>query len=183
MNALRRSYREILKYPSAIIGLVIILALMGVAAYALITIPYEEAVRLWRSGDDVWYANPQYAPPAWTNYFTPKKLPASFALNTADAEEEEAVTKEVILGDQNTSRTNITYTFDYDYDEFPQEISLFFRTTYDVKQPFVSVLLITPDGREVRVGDFGVNRRQTYRLSQDAKLQRRLGGRGRRSWE
>jgi peptide/nickel transport system permease protein len=150
--------------------------LISVAIYALVTIPYEEAIRLWRSGDDVWYANPQYAPPAWTNYFASKKLPVSFTLRTEDAGENEAVTKEIIVGDENTSRTNITYTFDFEYDELPQEISLFFRTTYDAKQPFVSILWITPDGREVRVADFGVDRRVTYRLSQDAKLQRRLQG-------
>jgi peptide/nickel transport system permease protein len=176
MNAIKRGFREILKYPSAIAGSVIILLLIGVAVYALVTIPYEEAIRLWRGGDDVWYANPQYAAPAWTNYFSQKKLPASFGLNSADAGENGAVTKEVIVGDQDTSRTNIVYTFDYNYDDFPQEITLFFRTTYATKQPFVSVLWITPDGREVRVGDFGVNRKDTYRLSQDAKLQRRLGG-------
>jgi peptide/nickel transport system permease protein len=176
MNALRKNLREIFKYPSAIVGSVIILLLISVAIYALVTIPYEEAIRLWRSGDDVWYANPQYAPPAWTNYFASKKLPVSFTLRTEDAGENEAVTKEIIVGDENTSRTNITYTFDFEYDELPQEISLFFRTTYDAKQPFVSILWITPDGREVRVADFGVDRRVTYRLSQDAKLQRRLQG-------
>jgi peptide/nickel transport system permease protein len=176
MNALRKNLREIFKYPSAIVGSVIILMLISVAIYALVTIPYEEAIRLWRSGDDVWYANPQYAPPAWTNYFASKKLPVSFTLRTEDAGENEAVTKEIIVGDENTSRTNITYTFDFEYDELPQEISLFFRTTYDAKQPFVSILWITPDGREVRVADFGVDRRVTYRLSQDAKLQRRLQG-------
>lgn len=176
MNALRRSFREILKYPSAVAGLTIILLLIGVAVYALVAIPYHEAIALWRGGDDVWYANPQYAAPAWMNYFTQEKLPASFSLNTVDAGEEAAVTKDVVLGDQNTSRTNIIYTFDYDYDDFPQEISLFFRTTYNAKQPFVSILWITPDGRELRVGDFGVTRKDTYRLSQDTKLERRLGG-------
>lgn len=176
MNALRKSFREILKYPSAIAGGMIILLLLGVAAYALVTIPYQEAVRLWRGGDDVWYANPQYAAPIWSNFFSQKKLPVSFALNTVDADEDEGVTKDVELGADNTSRTNVTYTFDYNYDDFPQEISLFLRTTYDTRQPFVSILWITPDGREIRVGDFGVARRHTYRLSQDTKLQRRLGG-------
>ncbi len=175
MNAMRRSFQEILKYPSAVAGGLIILVLLLVAAYALITIPYDEAIRLWRGGDDVWYANPQNAPPAWTNYFTPRKLPASFALNSVDADENEAVVKELEPG-ADSSRTQIIYTFDYTFDEFPQEITLFFNTTYAAKQSFVSILWITPDGREVRVGDFGVNRRQTYRLSQDSKLQRRLGG-------
>ncbi|HLA97868.1 MAG TPA: ABC transporter permease [Anaerolineales bacterium] len=176
MKALKKYVREILQYPSAVVGSIMILLLVAVSVYALVTIPYEKALQLWRGGEDVWYSNPQYAPPAWMNYFTSKDLPVSFTLNSRNAGENQSVTKEVVLGEQNTSRTFITYTFDFNYDEFPQEVALLFDTTYEVKQPFVSVLLATPDGREVRIGDFGVSKSMTYRLSQDTKLQRRLGG-------
>jgi peptide/nickel transport system permease protein len=176
MNALKKSFQEILQYPSAIAGLVIILLLVSLSVYALVTIPYQEAIRLWRGGDDIWYANPQYAPPAWVNVFSREKLPVSFSLSTADAEKNDAVTKEVELRDQDTSKTLITFTFDYEADDFPQEISLFFDTTFEAKQPFVSILWVTPDGREIRVADFGVDKSQTYRLSQDEKLKRRVGG-------
>ena len=176
MNALRRNLREILRYPSAIAGTVIILLLIAVSVYALVAIPYQEVLRLWRGGEDVWYTNPQYAPPVWMNYFTRKKLPVSFAMSTAEVNEDEAVMKIVEVGAQNTSKTYITYTFDFNYDDFPQEMSLYFTTTYEAKQPFVSVLWITPDGREIRIGDFGVSKKMTYRMSQDEKLKRRLGG-------
>src|SRR5690606_4547048 len=109
------------------------------------------------------------------NFFSSKKLPISFTLNSLDLEEE-AVTKATEVGAQNTSKTYITYTFDYSYDDFPQEMSLYFTSAYDTKQPFVSILWITPDGREIRVGDFSVSKRLTYRISQDEKLKRRLGG-------
>lgn len=176
MNALKRSFKEILRYPSAIAGLAIILTLISISVYALITIPYQEAIRLWRGGDDIWYANPQYAPPAWVNLFSSEKRPVSFSLNSLEAEENDAVTKEVEIRDENTSKTYISFTFDYEYDDFPQEISLFFDTTFEIKQPFVSILWVTPDGREIRVADFGVDKTQTYRLSQDEKLSRRVGG-------
>jgi len=177
VNALKKSFREILQYPSAVAGLVIILLLLGVSVYALVTIPYQEAIRLWRGGEDVWYANPQYAPPAWVNMFSRVKKPISFTLNTLDAVADDAVTKDVELVEQNTSKTLITFTFDFEYDDFPQEISVFFDTTFEAKQPFASILWITPDGREIRVADFGVDRDQTFRLSQDDKLKRRLDGR------
>lgn len=176
MNALKKYFRELTQYPSALIGTVMILLLVSVSVYALVTIPYQEALRLWRGGEDIWYANPQYAPPAWMNFFTNKDLPVSFQLDSQQADDDGVVTKQVEVGEQDTSRTIITYTFDFTYDEFPQEISIFFETTYETKQPFVSVLLITPDGRELRVGDLGVSKVMTYRLSQDEKLQRRLGG-------
>ncbi|HSG42017.1 MAG TPA: ABC transporter permease subunit, partial [Anaerolineales bacterium] len=174
MIAFKRNLKEILQYPSAIAGLIIIFILIGVAVYALVTIPYQEAIRLWRGGEDIWYTNPQYAPPAWINYFRRDKLPVSFSMSSLDLENA-AVTKESEVIDETTSTTYITYTFDFNYDDFPQEMSLYFDAAYEAKQPFASVYLITPDERKLRVGDFGVSRDATYRISQDEKLKRRLG--------
>lgn len=174
MSAFKRNLQEILKYPSAVAGSLIIILLVVVAITVLVTIPYSEAIRLWRGGEEVWYANPQYAPPAWINYFRKEKLPVSFSLDSLEADGEKIVTTFEDV-DGTTSRTNITYTFDFQSDIVPQEISLYFDAVYEAKQPFVSITWITPDGREVRVGDFGVSQRMTYRLSQDAKLKRRLG--------
>ncbi|NTW11791.1 MAG: ABC transporter permease [Anaerolineales bacterium] len=175
MSALKRNFQELLKYPSAIAGFAIILLLVIVAIVVLIKIPYNEAIRLWRGGEEVWYANPQYAPPAWVNHFRQEKLPVSFSIKSTEVEDE-AVVVEVEQVDENTSRTNITYTFDFQADVPPQEMSLYLTSTYEAKQPFVSIYWITPDGREIRVSDFGVDKRMTYRISQDEKLKRRLGG-------
>lgn len=175
MSSFKRNLQEILKYPSAIAGSLIILALVIVAGIVITTIPYSEAIRLWRGGEDVWYANPQYAPPAWINYFRSEKLPVSFALDSFESDGEQVVTTFEDV-DGTTSRTNITYTFDFQADVVPQEISLYFDATYESKQPFASIMWVTPDGREIRIGDFGVDKQRTYRLSQDEKLKRRLGG-------
>ncbi|GAB4497833.1 MAG: ABC transporter permease [Anaerolineales bacterium] len=174
MSAFKRNLQEILKYPSAVAGSLIIILLVVVAIIVLTTIPYSEAIRLWRGGEDVWYANPQYAPPAWINFFRKEKLPVSFSMDSLEADGEKIVTTFEDV-DGTTSRTNITYTFDFESDIVPQEISLYFDAVYEAKQPFVSITWITPDGRELRIGDFGVSKRMTYRLSQDAKLKRRLG--------
>ncbi len=92
MNTLKNSFRDLLRYPSAILGLVIISFLLAVSVYALITIPYNEAVRLWRGGEDVWYQNPKYAAPAWFNFFSSKKEPVSFSVDTADGSMSKTVT-------------------------------------------------------------------------------------------
>lgn len=174
MNSFKKNLQEILKYPSAIAGSLIIFLLVAVAVVVLVTIPYSEAIRLWRGGEEVWYANPQFAPPAWTNYFRREKLPVSFSLNTLEADGEKIiVTSENV---ETTSKTHITYTFDFQADVVPQEISIYFDATYESKQPFASLTWLTPDGREIRVGDFGIDKQMTYRLSQDEKLKRRLGG-------
>ncbi len=169
-NLLVSSFRELRHYPSAIFGLLVILMLVSVAAYALITIPYKTAITLWRGGEAVWYQNPKFAPPAWFNFFSSKKLPVSFAVSSADG----GMTKTVIAKSAEISNEDITYSFDYNYDEAPQEIILYFTSQFAVKKPFASVTLVTPDGREIRIFDSAIAQAQAFRFSQDEKLQRKL---------
>lgn len=172
MKKLKNFFRDIAHYPSAIAGSIIIFLLIVLAAYALIKIPYAEAVRLWRGGEDVWYQNPKFAPPIWYNWFTEKKQPVSFAVKSGD--EKGMMTKTVTVGEQNTSSIEFTYSFDYNYDGYPQDLMIYFTSTYAEKPPFVSVYLITPDERKIRIDDFGINAKQTFRFSQDEKLLKRL---------
>ena len=172
MQTLRNSFREILRYPSAIVGLIIIGLLVMTAVYAVIKIPYNKAIDLWRGGEAVWYQNPKFAPPSWFNFFASKKLPVSFAVGTADG----TMKKTVTPGAQGTGTVDINYAFDFQYDDYPQEILIYFKTTYAQKQPFVSIAWLTPDGRKIRVDDFGVLQTQTLRFSQDQRLIQRLHG-------
>ncbi len=171
METLRDYWHQLRRYPSAIGGLLVVLLLVIVAVYTVIAIPYNEAIRLWRGGEEIWYQNPRFAPPAWMNFFSSKKLPVSFDANTATG----AMTKHVTPGEENTSTTDIHYTFDFSYDGYPQEMLLYFTTKYQEKQPFVAITWITPDGRNIKVGNFGLGQKLTYRFSQDSKLQARLG--------
>jgi peptide/nickel transport system permease protein len=172
LNTLKHSFREMVRYPSAIVGLVIILLLIITAGYAMIHIPYSEAIRLWRGGEDVWYQNPKYAPPAWFNFFTSKKQPVSFSANTADG----TLQKTVTPGAQGTGTVDMSYTFDFEYDAYPQELYLYFTTQYVEKQPFVSIVWLTPDDRKIRIDDLGLSLNQTVPFSQDKRLQQRLKG-------
>lgn len=172
MNKFKQTLRDIGHYPTAVAGVIVIFLLIVLAAYAMIKIPYSEAIRLWRGGEEVWYQNPKTAPPAWFNYFSARKEPVSFAVKSGDTAG--SLLKKVTPGAQNTSSIDFTYNFDFQYDDFPQEMLLYFTTTYKSKQPFVSVYLITPDQRKIRISDFGVNQKQTFRFSQDEKLQKRL---------
>ena len=87
MNAVKRSIKELFQYPSAVAGLVIIIILVGIAIYALVAIPYQEAVTLWRAGVGVWDENPRYAAPAWTNLFRANDLPESVVYDTREQTE------------------------------------------------------------------------------------------------
>jgi peptide/nickel transport system permease protein len=171
MNMLKKSIREMKRYPSAIVGLAVVFLLIAVAAYAMISIPYAEAIRLWRGGEAIWYHNPKNAPPAWFNLFSKKKAPETVYFNSADGTADKVVT----VKEDGTSDITITYTFDFTADTFPQELFLYYNNKYDQKQPFVSLKWQTPDGREIKIGDFGVDKKQTYRFSQDQKLITKMG--------
>lgn len=170
MKRLAQSMREITRYPSAIGGTLIILLLIGVSLYTIITIPYEEAIRLWRGGQEVWYHNPPTAQPTWVNFFRREKLPETFQVKSEGENKQ--------IRDTETGREIlITLPFEYTADSFPQELMLYFKARFTEKQPYASVTLTTPDGREVRIADFSVDRSQTFIFSQDSRLTRRLGGR------
>jgi peptide/nickel transport system permease protein len=172
MNNLKKIFQDLRRYPSAVTGAVVILILIGVAIYAMIAIPYQRAIVLWRGGEDVWYQNPKNVPPTWMNFFTKKKQPVSFVINAQKGQ----MTREVKPHSDGSSSINLTYTFDYQYDAFPQDILLYFDAKFDKKEPFASLVWMTPDGRKINVTSFGVPNHFTYRLSQDAVLQTKLHG-------
>jgi peptide/nickel transport system permease protein len=172
MNNLKRNLQEIARYPSAIVGGVVVLALIGVAIYAMIAIPYHKAIDLWRGGEDVWYQNPKTVPPEWFNLFTKKKEPISFVINDKKGN----LTRTVKTHSDSSSTITLTYSFDYQYDDFPQDMALYFKTQFLKKQPFASLTWLTPDGRKISLANFGVPSDYTYRISQDSVLQTKLNG-------
>jgi peptide/nickel transport system permease protein len=171
MAGIQKSLKELLNYPSAVVGLVLTLLMIILATYALIDIPYSEAVRLWRGGEGVWYKSPRTAQPVWTNWFSDTKQPASFSMKIANGSRVDSVSssgfKDIL----------ITYTFDYEADGFPSEMAIYFASEFTEKEPFVSVTWITPDGRELPVVDMSLSTTETYFLDQDTRLTRKLGRR------
>jgi peptide/nickel transport system permease protein len=170
MNSLKASFQKLLYYPSALVGLLVVLMLVFTAIYAMVKIPYQEAIRLWRGGEEVWYQNPKFAPPTWFNLFTSKKYSESFAVRTSDGSME----KTVVQDTPEISTITISYPFDFVYDFYPQEMILYISSRYREKQPFLSVEWLTPDGRTVRVASMTITGRETYRFSQDNRLRTRL---------
>jgi len=170
MNALKNFTRQLLYYPSAVIGTLVVFLLVVLAVYAMIKIPYNEAIRLWRGGEDVWYRNPKFAAPAWINYFSREKYAESFAVSTSDG----GIESEVTPGAEGTATLLANYTFDFAYDTYPQDMILYITSSYAEKQPFLSIEWMTPDGRTIRVANMAVIQNQAYRFSQDEKLKLRL---------
>jgi len=172
MKAISRSFRQLLQYPSAIAGVLLILVLVGLSVYTLITIPYSEAVRLWRGGEEVWGETPRTAQPVWTNWFTKDKKPETFVINSAI--DEHGIEKVVTEVGKDMWDIGMVYEFDYPFDGFPQEMIVFFTARYAAKNPFVSMTWETPDGRQFRMSDTELAPANSYRFDQDNRLARRL---------
>ena len=158
MQNLKKNLRELLKYPSAVIGIVLIVLLVAISVGTLIYIPRDEAVRLWRGGDQVWGQNPRTAPPVWTNWFRSEKLPETIVRDL----DTEGTTVERTPRDVGENLVAV-YTFEYTADDYPQDILLKFTSDYTNRNPFVSVYWITPDGREIRMTEQGIGYNTTYR--------------------
>ena len=170
MSTLKRFTQQIREYPSAVLGLVIIGCLVFLSIVVPLRIPYSEAVRLWRGGDDIWAEYPRNAWPLWYNWLVEGSLPETIRFSTAEGDGNPVV--EQLSAD--TTEVRYTFEFDYPYDEFPPEVNIFARATFAEKQPFVEMLWRTPDGREIRAGEFSPSENTSFRFSQDDRLQRRL---------
>lgn len=171
MGFLKSFFREVKYYPSAIVGVLVIVALLILSLYAVIKIPYSEAIELWRGTGETWYHNPKTAPPAWINYFRSRKLPTTIVLDSRkggpDIERSE---KPLGKGKQ----IDLTFTFDYQADDFPSDLVMYFYVTGNGKQPFATGEWTTPDGRTVRLGNFAVSHKYSFRFTQEKDLSRRL---------
>ncbi|MFL7867547.1 MAG: ABC transporter permease [Anaerolineales bacterium] len=170
MNYLRRFTQQIKDYPSAVVGLIIIGLLVAASIIVPLRIPYSEAVRLWRGGDDIWADYPRNAWPKWRNWFVEGKLPETIRFSTAEGDGNPVIEQL----SEGTKEVKYNFEFDFPFDEFPPEINIFANAIYNEKQPFVEMVWITPDGREIRAGEFSPSASSSFRFSQDSRLQRRL---------
>ena len=176
-RSLRMTLSEIRSYPSAIIGLIIIVLLVLVSIFTVIKIPQEEVVRIWSvhtttGNNQYWGKYPRNAAPAWTNTFRRVKLPETIQMNTADGQVEKSYQD---IG-ENMTEVEFSYEFDYTYDDFPDEISLFFESQFKEKLPHITLTWSTPDEREIQLDSFSLESSTVYRLTQNEKLNRKLGG-------
>jgi peptide/nickel transport system permease protein len=170
MKSFRNFFRELAKYPTAIFGSIVVLALVVSAIIVIIKIPYAEAIRIWRGGEAYVYKNPRNVPPIWYNWFRKEKLVESFDMIEGD----DGVTLVEEVTEGGTQIKTFTFEFDYQYTSFPQDMLLYFTSEYQEKQPFVSIKLFTPDEREIKLANFAIGKTHTYAFLQDQKLQKKL---------
>lgn len=176
MTALKSLMAQLGRYPSAVVGLAMIIGLLGLSIYTVIAIPYDEAIRLWRGGEAVWSDSPKNAWPTWYNWFKREKLPETIVIDSRGGGAGVTRTEERTEGSSTSRTLSLTYDVDFVADAFPREMIIFFESTYDAKRPYIEMSWATPDGRTIRVGDITPTRKDSFRFAQDKGLTRRLGG-------
>jgi peptide/nickel transport system permease protein len=190
LGSLKDLLSELANYPSAVFGLAIIVALICASIATVVLIPYDEAIALWRGEDNVWYQNPKKAPPEWINLFRREDLPKTLVMDSRDAVPAPlgssslagvsggagVAGKSVTVVSEGMTEIVLSFPFDYPYDGFPQDLGLYLEAQYDKKKPQLSLTLLTPDGREFGLGTYSMQSTQTYYISQDKALQRKLDG-------
>ena len=166
MNRWREGLRQLRKYPSAVAGVAIILFLVGVSIYAVVAIPYNQALDMWRGGD-VWQQHPVNAGPAWVDTITGGNQPRTHIVR---ADEDEIVEEQL----PGARRISIPLTFEHDADDFPSELNVFVSADVAASGAFVRLSWRTPDDRELSLGGRRISGDQRISLSQDLDLERRL---------
>jgi len=54
--------------------------------------------------------------------------------------------------------------------------AIYFTSKFQSSAPFVGVVMVTPDGRQIRLSNFALKDQIAYRVSQDTKLISQLNG-------
>ena len=170
IRLLKRSWSTLRNYPSIYVSLAIIVGLLAVSIYAVVAIPYSDAVRLWRGAESVWSDTPRYAMPAWTNVFRSTKLLETFAIPSSD--------ENTALKDVTASSTVLETRFSFEYTSqvFPQEMNVFFNAQYESKKPFILLTWHTPDGREIPLFRSSILSDDRFSISQDSSLRQLFDG-------
>ncbi len=172
-RAVQPVLKEILRYPSALVGLIIILLLVIGSTVALVAFPYNQLGDAWSAsalGGRV--AMPRLAQPAWSNWFSRSQLPPTLRFSSLRTVSPQ-VTK------TNTPTANgrfftLTYTIDFPYNEFPQDVYIYFDPQYTAKAPFASLTWTTPDGRKINLGGQTALGGSRYSAAQDLPTRRLL---------
>jgi peptide/nickel transport system permease protein len=169
-NSIRPVLRELKHYPSAIFGMAIILLLVIGSIIAVTAFPYAKLGSLWYTKMLTGKSYvPKLAEPVWVNWFRKDPLPETIILGSSKG----TAVKTIQPVDANgIGIITITYVIDYPYKYYPQDLILYTTSQFIQKSPFISLTWITPDGREIRFGNFSPvsGSSVAYPLSYDSTL-------------
>ncbi len=144
-ESIRPAWVELKRSPSAMIGLVLVILLVASSVFVVFALPYQEYGRNWYlEAMPKVVTVPRLAMPIWVNWFRKANYPSTILLDSAAGQAEKTAQTDA----NGFTYTTLTYAFEYPYNDFPQDILIYFQIPDLVKRPFVTFTWITPDGRE-----------------------------------
>ncbi len=149
---------ELLTYKSGVLGIILLGFLVALSIYTVVTIPVDKAIMMWRSGESMWIDNPRVAPPEWIQIFVGKNLPKTMIFDSRKIGLNVAKSSVPVAG-TNMKKVRIEFTFDYQYDDFPSELNMFFTSNFTRQQgaPIVRIAWVKPSGERIDLGEFTVS--------------------------
>nr|BAJ46700.1 peptide/nickel transport system permease protein [Candidatus Caldarchaeum subterraneum] len=167
-SVIAEGLKSVASYKSALIGAAIILMLVGISVYTVVAIPYDEAVRLWRAGEQTWIEAPRNAYPTWYSYLLQKRLPETIIKDSSKPEL--GVNKVIVPAGETIKVLRIEMSFTFDYDDIPSEINIFYTVRYNKSAPQITMTWLKPDGTEIELRKFNPGSDGAYYLSVDSSL-------------
>jgi peptide/nickel transport system permease protein len=167
-SRIRENLRALTSYKSAVIGLTVIMVLVAISIYTVITIPYEEAVRLWRAGEQHWLDAPRNAFPSWYSFILQKRLPETIIKDTTKPSP--GVYKVIVPAGEVVRILRIDIDFRFDYDDFPSEINIFYSVRFNRSAPQITMTWTKPDGTTIQLRKFTPTSDGAYYVSVDRAL-------------
>jgi peptide/nickel transport system permease protein len=144
--------------------------LVCLSIYAIIAVPYSEAIRLWRGGPGVWSDNPRNASPLWTDWFSQGALSRTII---ADSRSVGTRTSEPL--EDGKVRLTLSLPFEFPYDTFPSEVNLFCEAGANGARVSYSVSWVQPDGTVIPVSrNLTMTSSDVYYITQDSRLLMRM---------
>ncbi len=171
MRNLRTGLKELRHYPSAIVGLAFIATLVALALYAVIALPLDDAIRLWRAGEGIWEDTPRNASPVLLNWWPGNNHAETIVVRCSD----EAATRSMERLSDDFAIIDISLPLEFTYDGFPDDVRVFLEADYEERRPHAALAWKTPDGREIELEERTLGERATYVVSGDRRLAERLG--------
>jgi peptide/nickel transport system permease protein len=166
---IKAAWIQIIHYPAAMFGLVIILLLFLGSLYAVFGLPYAKIGSEWLGSPMTGQPLvPKTALPKWVNLFKEKDYLSTLILDSERGDARRIVT----TLNNDSKQINLTYSFDYQYGDFPTEVFLYLDGNYILKRPFTSIEWITPDGREFNLKNTAVIPGTTYNVADNILIRR-----------
>lgn len=131
-------WKEFKHSISGILGLLILLFLILLSGIALVSIPID-TFKQWHDPNQ-WIQLPKGAAPIWTNFFSEVKRPEHLIFDQPKVEERD-------LG--SVSVVSHIYTFDFQFDEFPNDFMFDYDVSYVANPPLLKFSVLRPDGERV----------------------------------